>query len=200
MRLGKYIAPPVAAIALICAAGSMWPSAAQSPAPAASAAAPAASTAASAPEASAPSPAAAASPQSQKSIDIAAARAERKAIVNDNMKLTADEAKAFWPLYDQYETAMDKIEDRHIREIKDFAKHYDTLTDADAKRKLDEVIAIAQARLNVQKAYIPKFRAAVSNVKTTRFFQIDNKLQAMVQCEIAEMVPLARDNSGQQGM
>src|SRR5271170_1974963 len=188
MRLGKLIAPPVAALALICAAGAMRPCAAQSPA-----AAPAPSAAAPAPEAAAPAP------QSEKQIDLAAARAERKAIVNDNMKFTADEAKAFWPLYDQYEAAMDKIEDRLIREIKDFAKHYDSLTDADAKRKLDEVMAIAQARLNTQKSYVPKFRAAVSEVKVTRFFQIDNKLRAMVQCQIAQMVPLAKESAGGQG-
>jgi hypothetical protein len=192
MRLGKLIAPPVAALALICAAGTMRPCAAQSPA-----AAPAPSAAAPAPQAPA---AVAPAPQSEKQIDLAAARAERKAIVSDNMKFSADDAKAFWPIYDAYEAAMDKIEDRHIREIKDFAKNYDSLTDADAKRKLDEVMLIAQARLNVQKAYIPKFRAAISEVDVTRFFQIDNKLRAMVQCEIAQMVPLAKQNGGGQGM
>jgi hypothetical protein len=192
MRFGKLIAPPVAAFALICAAGAMRPCAAQSPA-----AAPAPSAAAPAPEA--PS-AAAPAPQSEKQIDLAAARAERKAIVSDNMKFSPEEAKAFWPLYDEYEAAMDKIENRHIREIKDFAKNYDSLTDSDAKHKLDEVMLIAQARLNVQKAYIPKFRAAVSEVEVTRFFQIDNKLRAMVQCEIAQMVPLAKQSAGGQGM
>ncbi|HTT74352.1 MAG TPA: hypothetical protein VMF50_00030 [Candidatus Binataceae bacterium] len=190
MRPGKIIASPVVALALVCAVGAMRPCAAQSPAPA-----PEASAAAPAPEAST-----AAAPQSGKQIDLAAARAERKAIVNDNMKLTPDEAKAFWPLYEKYEAAMDKVEERHIREIKDFAKNYDSLTDADAKRKLDEVMAIAQARLNVQKAYIPKFRAVVSQVEATRFFQIDNKLRAMVQCQIAQMVPLAKPAGGGEGM
>jgi hypothetical protein len=187
MRLVAYFAP-LAAIVVLLMVGSIEPAAGQ-----ASPVAPAPS------EAAPPSPATTGS-QSSKQIDLTAARAERKAIVNDNMKLTADEAKAFWPVYDKYEAAMDRIEDRHIAEIKDFAKHYDTLTDADAKRKLDEVMAIAQARLNVQKAYIPKFRAAISQVQTTRFFQIDNKLRAMVQCEIAQMVPLARENGGGQGM
>ena len=195
MRLVAYIAPSLAVVALVCGAGSMNPGFAQTSSPEASAETAPASPAAS-PEASAPQ----AAPESQKQIDLTAARAERKAIVNDNMKLTSDEAKTFWPIYDKYESAMDKIEDRHINEIKDFAKHYDTLTDADAKRKLDEVMAIAQARLNVQKAFIPKFRAAISEVKTTRFFQIDNKLRAMVQCQIAQMVPLAKDTSGGQGM
>lgn len=129
---------------------------------------------------------------SQGQLDVAAARAERKAVVGENMGLTDEESKAFWPLYDEYEAKMDKIEDRHVREIKQFAKHFQNLTNADAHKKLDEVMAIAQSRLNVQSAYIPKFRAIMSDVKVTRFFQIDNKLRALVQCQIAQMVPLAQ--------
>jgi hypothetical protein len=133
--------------------------------------------------------------QSQKQLDLAAARAQRKAIVGSNMNLSAAESSAFWPVYDQYEKKMDQVEDRHFAEIKDFAKSYNTMTDADAKSKLDEVMAIAQARLDVQKEYVPKFRAVLSQIKTTRFFQIDNKLHALVQCDIAQLVPLARSSA-----
>ncbi|HZO81166.1 MAG TPA: hypothetical protein VFB33_05680 [Candidatus Binataceae bacterium] len=130
--------------------------------------------------------------QSQKQIDIAAARAQRKAIVAANMQLSDQEAQGFWPLYEAYEAKMDKLDDRHAAEIKAYAKAYETLTDADAKKKLDEVMAIKQARLSVQKQYIPKFTAVLSPIKVTRFYQIDNKLRAMVQCDIAQIVPLAR--------
>ncbi|HJU29158.1 MAG TPA: hypothetical protein VJ718_08305, partial [Candidatus Binataceae bacterium] len=69
---------------------------------------------------------------------------------------------------------------------------YRNLSNADATRKLDEVMRIQQARLNVQKEFIPKFRAVMSPIKVTRFFQIDNKLHAMVQCHLAQLVPLAQ--------
>ena len=133
--------------------------------------------------------------QSQKQLDLAADRAQRKAIVGSNMNLSPSESAAFWPVYNQYEAAMDKLEDRHLAEIKDFAKNYNAMTDAAAKSKLDEVMAIAQARLSTQRRFIPKFRAAISQIKTTRFFQIDNKMHALVQCEIAQFVPLARSPS-----
>jgi Spy/CpxP family protein refolding chaperone len=130
-------------------------------------------------------------PTSQKQLDIAAARAQRKATVGANMNLTAAEATRFWPVYDAYEAKMDRIEDRHVKELKDFAAKYDSLTDADAAKKLDEVMAIQQARLDVQKDFVAKFRDAISQVKVTRFFQIDNKIQALIQCDIAQLVPLA---------
>lgn len=129
---------------------------------------------------------------SQKQLDVAAARAQRKATVGANMNLTPDEASKFWPVYDAYEKSMDRIEDRHVKELKDFAAKYNNLTDADAQKKLDEVIAIQQARLDVQKEYIPQFRAVIPQVKVTRFYQIDNKIQALIQCDIAQLVPLAQ--------
>jgi hypothetical protein len=136
---------------------------------------------------------------SQKQLDFAAIQASRKAAVSEAMALTPEEAKRFWPLYDAYEVKMDAVEKRHFEEIKAFAKAYQNLTEQDAKAKLDEVVAIQQARLATQKEFIPKFRAALSQTKTTRFFQVDNKLHAMVQCEIARIVPLAGDAAGMKG-
>jgi hypothetical protein len=130
---------------------------------------------------------------SQKQLDFAALKANRKALIGQAMALTPQEAQGFWPLYDQYEGKMDALEMRHADEVRAFAKAYQNLTDADAKAKLDEVIAITQARLDTQKEFIPKFRDVISQIKTTRFFQIDNKLHALVQCDIAQMVPLAGD-------
>ena len=130
-------------------------------------------------------------PPSQKQLDIAASRAQRKAIVGANMKLTPTESKAFWPLYKQYEDAMDKVDQRHADEIKEYARNYQNLTDAQANQKLDEVMQVNQDRLDVQKAFVPKFRAALPGITVTRFFQVDNKLHALIQCQIAQLVPLA---------
>ena len=127
----------------------------------------------------------------QLQLDLAAARANRKALIGANMALTKAQADAFWPLYDAYEAKMDKLEDRHVAELKAYRQHYETLTDEDATNKLDEVMAIRRDTLDVQKEFIPKFRAAVSSINTTRFFQIDSKLNAMIQCHIAQIIPLA---------
>jgi hypothetical protein len=86
---------------------------------------------------------------------------------------------------------MDKLEARHVKELKDFADKYENLSDADAGKKLEEVIAIQQGRLDIQKEFVPKFRDAIPGVKVTRFYQIDNKIQALIQCDIAQLVPLA---------
>ncbi|MGH8011910.1 MAG: hypothetical protein ACREQ4_05370 [Candidatus Binataceae bacterium] len=145
------------------------------------------------------SPSPTANTNNQHQLDLQAARAERKAIVGSNMHLTAKQAKAFWPLYDKYEARMDKIEDAHAKEIKEYAVNYDHLTDRAATKKLNQVVEIRQRSLETQKAFIPKFRVVLPSVAVTRFFQIDNKLRALVQCQIAQMVPLAHPATAQSG-
>jgi len=130
--------------------------------------------------------------KTQMKLDLEAARANKKALVSQNMNLTDAQAKAFWPLYDAYEAKTEKLEDRHAAEVNSFIKSFQNMTDAQANKKLDEVIEIRQARLNIQKEFIPQFRAVISGVQTTRFFQIDNKLQALTQCALAQALPLAQ--------
>ncbi|HYR80286.1 MAG TPA: hypothetical protein VEO55_09795, partial [Candidatus Dormibacteraeota bacterium] len=125
--------------------------------------------------------------------------AQRKATVGANMNLNQAEATKFWPVYDAYEAKMDRIEARHVKELKDFADKYENLSDADAGKKLEEVIAIQQGRLDIQKEFVPKFRDAIPGVKVTRFYQIDNKIQALIQCDIAQLVPLAHPAGEGQG-
>ena len=61
------------------------------------------------------------------------------------------------------------------------------------------MIAIQQGRLDIQKEFVPKFRDAIPGVKVTRFYQIDNKIQALIQCDIAQLVPLAHPAGEGQG-
>ena len=41
-------------------------------------------------------------------------------------------------------------------------------------------------------AYLPKFRQAVGDKKAARFYQIENKIDAIVNFELAANIPLAQ--------
>lgn len=126
----------------------------------------------------------------QKQPNLTAERLQGKASLEKLMNFTPDEAQKFWPVYDQYEAEMEKIDARHLEELQHFG--YANLTEQDAASKLDEVIAIQQAQLDTVKQFIPKFRSVLSAVKVTRFFQIDSKLRALLQCDIARAMPLLK--------
>ena len=118
-------------------------------------------------------------------------QAARKARVESNLTLTADEAKAFWPLYDTYAAEVVKLGDRKSALITDFARNYEKLTDEQAKSMLKEQFDIQEQSLALRRDTLKKMEGVLPPQKLVRFFQIDNKFDSELNCKLAEMVPLA---------
>lgn len=119
-------------------------------------------------------------------------RADKKLFVAENMQLTEKEAKAFWPVYESYQKDLAKIIDRTKKLIDDYAKNYNTMTDKTAKKLLNDLIVIENARLTQRKAYLPKFRQVLSEKKVARYYQLENKIHAVVSYEMAKVIPLVK--------
>jgi hypothetical protein len=119
-------------------------------------------------------------------------KADKKLVVADNMGLTESEAKAFWPIYDAYQNDLAQLNARLYKLIETYAGYYnsDTLTDAKAKELTDGAVAIDAAELELKKSYLPKFYSVLPAVKVARYMQIENKIRAIVNLEIAGQVPL----------
>jgi len=119
-------------------------------------------------------------------------QADKKLLVAENMQLTEGEAKAFWPVYESYQNELFLLQSRSIKLIKDFAGAYDKMTDTDAKKLLDEYLTIEGLRLKVRQAYLPKFRKVLPEKKVARYYQIENKIHAVLSYELAKEIPLVK--------
>ncbi|HET6516567.1 MAG TPA: hypothetical protein VFG09_15545, partial [Thermodesulfovibrionales bacterium] len=119
-------------------------------------------------------------------------RADKKLLVAENMQLTQSEAKGFWPIYERYQEELFLLRTRTINLIKDYADAFDNMTDDKAKKLLGEYMTIETLGLKLRKAYLPKFRKVLSPVKTARYYQIENKIQAALYYELAQNIPLMK--------
>ena len=119
-------------------------------------------------------------------------QADKKLFVAENMQLTEAEAKAFWPVYESYQKDLGKIVDKTKKLIDDYAKNYQSMTDATAKKLTDDMMAIENDRLKLRKDYLPKFRKVLSDKKAARYYQLENKIHAVVSYEMARVIPLVK--------
>ncbi len=119
-------------------------------------------------------------------------QAERQAIVTDAMQFSASESELFWPLYREYRNDMSKVLDRRAKLIKDFAAEYGNLSDETAERMLKEFFDIENDTLKVKKRYVKKFQKILPPVKVTRFYQVENKLDAIVRVQLAQNIPFVQ--------
>jgi uncharacterized membrane-anchored protein YhcB (DUF1043 family) len=119
-------------------------------------------------------------------------RADKKLFVAENMQLTEAEAKAFWPVYEQYQDELFLLRSRTAKLIKDYAEGYEKMTNDNAKKLLDELMIIEGLGPKLRQAYLPKFRKALPEVKVVRYYQIENKIYAVLLYELARNIPLVK--------
>jgi hypothetical protein len=117
-------------------------------------------------------------------------RAEKKKLIALNVPLTETEATKFWPVYDEYAAAMSKHYDKFYEVIKEYAANQKTLTDAQAidmiKRWSQIQVDVAQER----QKWVPKIETVIPGKKAALFFQIDRRLYALMDMQVASEVPL----------
>jgi hypothetical protein len=131
-------------------------------------------------------------PADNMSIVREAMRADKKVVVADNMQLTESEAKAFWPVYEEYQTEMTAVGDRMVKLIENYAANYQTMTDETAGKLLKEMMGIQGERVKVAEKYLPKFQKALPMTKVARFYQVENKIRAIVDYDLAAQIPLVK--------
>ena len=120
-------------------------------------------------------------------------KADKKALVAQNMELTKTEAKSFWPIYDAYQQDLHKINNRMAQTIVEYADAYSkgTVDNATAKKLLGEALAIQESELKLQQTYVPKLEKVLPVVKVARYIQIESKIRALVRYVLASKIPLA---------
>ena len=119
-------------------------------------------------------------------------KADKKLLVAANMELTESEAKAFWPVYDQYQKDLTAINQRILKLIESYATDYkaNTLTDEKANKLTAELVAIEKAEAGLKESSVPKLSKVLPAKKVARYLQIENKIRALVKYELAGEIPL----------
>ncbi len=122
-------------------------------------------------------------------------RANKKALVAVNLTLTDAEAEKFWPLYDRYEAELKSVNDRLVKLIEDYTSHYRELTDDHARKLAEDYLAVEEDRAKVRRTYFSDFTKALPGKKAARFYQIENKMDAVIRYDLAAAIPVVEEQA-----
>jgi Spy/CpxP family protein refolding chaperone len=120
-------------------------------------------------------------------------KADKKLLVAANMDLTDAEAKQFWPLYDAYQKELEKINQHLGQTIKAYAEALDKgpIPDETATKLMNEALSFQEAEIKLKRTYAAKIGKVLRGAKTARFIQMENRIRAVLNAEIARQIPLA---------
>ncbi len=120
-------------------------------------------------------------------------QANRKAFVAVNLDLEDAEAKAFWPLYDRYQSDLTSVRERFFALIEDYTTHFATMSDEKAHQIVKDYLAIEDERNEVRRKYLAPFSEVLPGRKVARFYQIENKIEAVLRYQLAREIPVIEE-------
>jgi hypothetical protein len=117
-------------------------------------------------------------------------RSERKQVIAANMKLTPAEAEKFWPVYEQYIAELVKNNNLKYDLIKQYVQQQGNLTDAQADAAVKQWIQVDESLAQLRLRYVPMFRKILSAKSTALFYQVDRRIQLMIDLQLASALPM----------
>jgi hypothetical protein len=117
-------------------------------------------------------------------------RSERKQVIAANMQLTDAEAVKFWPIYDQYISELVANNNKKYDLIKQYVQQQGNLTDVQADAAVKQWIAVDESVAQLRLKYVPQFRAILPAKKTALFYQVDRRIQLMIDLQLASALPV----------
>ena len=119
-------------------------------------------------------------------------RSKKKQLIAANLVLTDAEATKFWPIYDQYTAELVKINDQKYALIKEYAEAWGNMTDEQALSYLKRWLAVDEQVAALRSKYVPIVNHVLPGKKTATFFQLDRRVQMMIDLQIASQLPLVQ--------
>jgi hypothetical protein len=117
---------------------------------------------------------------------------QKKLIVMENMVFTEEESAAFWPVYEKHQEKLFMVNQRGAKLILAYASAFQTLTDDQALKLIEEYYSIQDERLAVMKTMAADVEKALPGKKAFRYMQIEAKLNSIARFELAKEIPLAQ--------
>ena len=119
-------------------------------------------------------------------------RSAKKQIIAENMKLTDAQAEKFWPVYDAYTQETTKLGDATYALVKEYAQDYENMTDAQADGLVEKMATLDVQTATLRQEWIPKFRKVLTGKQTALFFQLDRRINLLLDLQFAANIPLVK--------
>lgn len=110
--------------------------------------------------------------------------------ITERLKLSPEEAKVFWPVYNQYQDELEKIRKQRRETFRNPSETFDNLNDVELEKMVDNEIVFRQNELDIMKKYYPKFKQVLPVRKVALLYKTEEdfkrKLLEMIRERKAE--------------
>jgi hypothetical protein len=115
---------------------------------------------------------------------------KKTAILVELMQLNDDQAEKFWPIYHEYDSELQALNDRKLAGIQEYAKNYQNMTDEKANEIAMLALQLENQRNELKRKYYEKILDQLGGIIAARFLQIENQMLMVIDLQIASSLPI----------
>jgi hypothetical protein len=118
-------------------------------------------------------------------------RAMKMQVIGQNMSLSEEEGQKFWPIYNHYVKDLQLVNDKKYALLKQYAEMWATMTDQDALIYVRNWLEADGQAQTLRLKYVPVVSQVLPGRKAATFFQLDRRLNMMIDLQLFSQIPLA---------
>jgi len=119
-------------------------------------------------------------------------KTQAKFLVSQTMKFSEEDASVFWPLYNEYELELDKLGDKRLANLRDFANNFEKMTDPKADEIINQAFKYQDERLKLKREMYNKLKEKFDAATAAKFIQLEHQIQLIVDLKINAELPLIK--------
>lgn len=122
-------------------------------------------------------------------------RQQKAEMVGEVMQLSAADAAKFWPIYEEYDVQLAKLNDLRVANIQEYASSYDEMTDTKADELIQKAFSYRKQRAELLDKYYERVKQALGGIEAARFIQVEEQLLLIIDLQIDSSLPVVGQGS-----
>ena len=121
-------------------------------------------------------------------------RAQKQKLIAQNLPMTETEAVKFWAVYNRYGDELRQINGEKYRLITEYAEQWPAMTNDQALIYIRRWLEVDQQVQQLRLKYVPEVSQVLPGKKAAAFFQLDRRINMMIDIQLASQLPLAHSS------
>ena len=115
-------------------------------------------------------------------------RQQRAQITGAVMQLSPEESKTFWPIYEEFLAALNKLNDSRIENLNTYATNYGQMTDQKMDYVMKQELNLRRQRDELLARFYERFKP-VGTETAARFLLIESQIEHIADLQLDSMLP-----------
>lgn len=105
--------------------------------------------------------------------------AQRVSFITTQLDLSQEEAKVFWPVYEDYQKERKEIKEKR-KTLEAEVENIETVTNDEAGDMIAKVLALEEQEIELKRRYVGKLEPTIGNKKIAMLFSLEREFRERV--------------------